>query len=94
MALFGLLHLVYGIPADLPHFFSLKGVLEKNVESEAEALSKAKTLYKSCTNDSEWATNRYPSYFVFLFWPLSSAIRKNHCHKLSLNFFINKDIKE
>uniref|UniRef100_A0A3Q2YK44 Neprilysin n=1 Tax=Hippocampus comes TaxID=109280 RepID=A0A3Q2YK44_HIPCM len=30
----------------------LKGVLEKNVESEAEALSKAKTLYKSCTNDS------------------------------------------
>ncbi|XP_077397778.1 neprilysin-like [Festucalex cinctus] len=30
----------------------LKGVLEKNVEGEAEALSKAKTLYKSCTNES------------------------------------------
>ncbi|XP_061537525.1 neprilysin-like isoform X1 [Phycodurus eques] len=30
----------------------LKGVLEKKVEGEANALSKAKTLYKSCTNES------------------------------------------
>uniref|UniRef100_A0A1A7ZJ47 Neprilysin n=1 Tax=Nothobranchius furzeri TaxID=105023 RepID=A0A1A7ZJ47_NOTFU len=30
----------------------LKGVLEKTVEGEAAALTKAKTLYKSCTNES------------------------------------------
>uniref|UniRef100_A0A672G5A4 Neprilysin n=1 Tax=Salarias fasciatus TaxID=181472 RepID=A0A672G5A4_SALFA len=30
----------------------LKGVLENTVEGEAEALTKAKTLYKSCTNES------------------------------------------
>ncbi|XP_039865039.1 neprilysin-like isoform X3 [Simochromis diagramma] len=30
----------------------LKGVLEKTVEREAAALTKAKTLYKSCTNES------------------------------------------
>lgn len=30
----------------------LKGVLENPVEGEAEALTKAKTLYKSCTNES------------------------------------------
>ncbi|XP_061733999.1 neprilysin-like isoform X1 [Nerophis ophidion] len=30
----------------------LKGVLEKTVEGEAEALAKAKTLYKSCVNES------------------------------------------
>uniref|UniRef100_A0A4W6BZ76 Neprilysin n=1 Tax=Lates calcarifer TaxID=8187 RepID=A0A4W6BZ76_LATCA len=30
----------------------LKGVLEKTVEGEADALIKAKTLYKSCTNES------------------------------------------
>ncbi|KAI4815394.1 hypothetical protein KUCAC02_005540 [Chaenocephalus aceratus] len=30
----------------------LKGVLEKTVEGEATALTKAKTLYKSCTNES------------------------------------------
>uniref|UniRef100_A0A665TTQ8 Neprilysin n=1 Tax=Echeneis naucrates TaxID=173247 RepID=A0A665TTQ8_ECHNA len=30
----------------------LKGALEKTVEGEAEALIKAKTLYKSCTNES------------------------------------------
>ncbi|XP_023258212.1 neprilysin isoform X1 [Seriola lalandi dorsalis] len=30
----------------------LKGVLEKTVEGEAAALIKAKTLYKSCTNES------------------------------------------
>ena len=29
------------------------GVLEKTVEGEAAALTKAKTLYKSCTNESE-----------------------------------------
>lgn len=40
-------------------FFSLlacascTGVLEKTVEGEAVALTKAKTLYKSCTNESE-----------------------------------------
>lgn len=31
------------------------GVLEKSVEGEAAALTKAKTLYKSCTNESESA---------------------------------------
>uniref|UniRef100_A0A1A8HY32 Neprilysin n=1 Tax=Nothobranchius kuhntae TaxID=321403 RepID=A0A1A8HY32_NOTKU len=30
----------------------LKGVLEKTVEGEAAALTKAKTLYRSCTNES------------------------------------------
>uniref|UniRef100_A0A8C7YQ97 Neprilysin n=1 Tax=Oryzias sinensis TaxID=183150 RepID=A0A8C7YQ97_9TELE len=30
----------------------LKGVLEKTVDGEAAALTKAKTLYKSCTNES------------------------------------------
>lgn len=30
----------------------LKGVLEQSVEGEAAALTKAKTLYKSCTNES------------------------------------------
>lgn len=30
----------------------LKGVLEKTVEGEANAFTKAKTLYKSCTNES------------------------------------------
>uniref|UniRef100_A0A8C6WL35 Neprilysin n=1 Tax=Neogobius melanostomus TaxID=47308 RepID=A0A8C6WL35_9GOBI len=31
----------------------LKGVLEQSVEGEAAALTKAKTLYKSCTNESK-----------------------------------------
>ncbi|XP_062329132.1 neprilysin-like isoform X1 [Osmerus eperlanus] len=31
----------------------LKGVLERTVEGEAAALSKAKTLYRSCTNESQ-----------------------------------------
>lgn len=30
-------------------------VLEKTVEGEAVALTKAKTLYKSCINDRKWA---------------------------------------
>ncbi|XP_061684047.1 neprilysin-like isoform X3 [Syngnathoides biaculeatus] len=38
-----------GVPCYNP---TRHGVLEKNVEGEAEALSKAKTLYKSCTNES------------------------------------------
>uniref|UniRef100_A0A673XAU9 Neprilysin n=1 Tax=Salmo trutta TaxID=8032 RepID=A0A673XAU9_SALTR len=33
----------------------LKDVLEKSVEGEASALTKAKTLYRSCTNESESA---------------------------------------
>lgn len=40
-----------------PHAYSVcalfTGVLEKTVEGEAAALTKAKTLYKSCTNESE-----------------------------------------
>uniref|UniRef100_A0A8K9X5X3 Neprilysin n=1 Tax=Oncorhynchus mykiss TaxID=8022 RepID=A0A8K9X5X3_ONCMY len=31
----------------------LKGVLERSVKGEASALTKAKTLYRSCTNESE-----------------------------------------
>lgn len=50
----------------LPLFLSLHGcfsalfvgVLEKTVEGEAAALTKAKTLYKSCTNESESARGR------------------------------------
>lgn len=36
-----------------------EGVLEKTVEGEAAALTKAKTLYKSCTNESESAGKRH-----------------------------------
>lgn len=46
------------------------GVLEKPVDSEAIALTKAKTLYKSCTNESELTGTRYHRT-LFLYQPMS-----------------------
>lgn len=49
------------------------GVLEKTVEGEAAALNKAKTLYKSCTNESASAGIRC-QHRLFLF--VSSIVLK------------------
>lgn len=49
------------------------GVLEKTVEGEAAALTKAKTLYKSCTNESASAGIRC-QHRLFLF--VSSIVLK------------------
>ncbi|XP_068173675.1 neprilysin-like isoform X3 [Antennarius striatus] len=43
----------------------LKGVLEKTTEGEAAALIKAKTLYKSCTNESTSAGIRCKTNYSF-----------------------------
>uniref|UniRef100_A0AAZ3RQZ4 Neprilysin n=1 Tax=Oncorhynchus tshawytscha TaxID=74940 RepID=A0AAZ3RQZ4_ONCTS len=62
----------------------LKDVLEKSVEGEASALTKAKTLYRSCTNESDT-------------WKLEDAIarlnEKYGTHVL-VNFFIGTDDKD
>ncbi|KAM6961466.1 neprilysin-like [Aplochiton taeniatus] len=54
----------------------LKGVLERTVEGEASALTKAKTLYRSCTNETwvelrggEPLLNMLPNMFE---WPIAT----------------------
>lgn len=56
------------------------GVLEKTVEGESTALTKAKTLYKSCTNESESAGIRYHQRLFFV----SPSLLKwtfSYCHR-------------
>uniref|UniRef100_H2LMK6 Neprilysin n=1 Tax=Oryzias latipes TaxID=8090 RepID=H2LMK6_ORYLA len=62
----------------------LKGVLEKTVDGEAAALTKAKTLYKSCTN--ERAT-----------WRLEDVIARlneKYGTQLLVNFFVGTDDRD
>lgn len=55
-------------PSCLLRFSALfVGVLEKTEEGEAAALTKAKTLYKSCTNESESAGIRLEHSFLSSF---------------------------
>uniref|UniRef100_A0A8C7JJL6 Neprilysin n=1 Tax=Oncorhynchus kisutch TaxID=8019 RepID=A0A8C7JJL6_ONCKI len=71
----------------------LKDVLEKSVEGEASALTKAKTLYRSCTNESESAG----LFCLGDTWKLEDAIarlnEKYGTHVL-VNFFIGTDDKD
>lgn len=75
------------------------GVLEKTVEGEAGALIKAKTLYKSCTNESESADFQDGLFlfitslvlnWTFLFIVIRSCCFQTTDHKLALRVKINK----
>lgn len=65
------------------------GVLEKTVEGEAAALTKAKTLYKSCTNERKSAGIRCQhrllfSYLHTFFCAGNSRSRSHDVFELSL----------
>uniref|UniRef100_A0A8K9V2N0 Neprilysin n=1 Tax=Oncorhynchus mykiss TaxID=8022 RepID=A0A8K9V2N0_ONCMY len=62
----------------------LKGVLERSVKGEASALTKAKTLYRSCTNERNT-------------WKLEDAIARlneKYGTQVLVNFFIGTDDKD
>uniref|UniRef100_A0A674C042 Neprilysin n=1 Tax=Salmo trutta TaxID=8032 RepID=A0A674C042_SALTR len=53
----------------------LKGVLERSVKGEASALTKAKTLYRSCTNESESVMGGTPLLDILpnvFEWPIAT----------------------
>uniref|UniRef100_A0A8K9V198 Neprilysin n=1 Tax=Oncorhynchus mykiss TaxID=8022 RepID=A0A8K9V198_ONCMY len=69
----------------------LKGVLERSVKGEASALTKAKTLYRSCTNESESAGLFWNT------WKLEDAIARlneKYGTQVLVNFFIGTDDKD
>lgn len=103
-----LIYLLYlSVCASFLHAFSalFLGVLEKTVEGEATALTKAKTLYKSCTNERKSAGIRckhrlflfiylhaFPSHFFYGFTPviaLAGAIMFSSCLSVHLSFTTN-----
>uniref|UniRef100_A0A671UVI0 Neprilysin n=1 Tax=Sparus aurata TaxID=8175 RepID=A0A671UVI0_SPAAU len=62
----------------------LKGVLEETVEGEAGALTKAKTLYKSCTNESKnWRLE-----------DVVARLNEKYGTQLLVNFFVGTDDRD
>uniref|UniRef100_A0A3Q1ILH9 Neprilysin n=1 Tax=Anabas testudineus TaxID=64144 RepID=A0A3Q1ILH9_ANATE len=79
----------------------LKGVLEKTDEREATALTKAKTLYKSCTNESELCliSNSNSPHLCGLgkTWRLEDVVARlneKYGTQLLVNFFVGTDDRD
>uniref|UniRef100_A0A8C5BIF0 Neprilysin n=1 Tax=Gadus morhua TaxID=8049 RepID=A0A8C5BIF0_GADMO len=70
----------------------LKGVLERTVEGEAMALTKAKTLYKSCTNESDPDLTGTSS--PTLLEDAIAQLNVKHATQVVLNFFVGPDDRD